>query len=316
MNNFSQIGFSDQLNTPTGNIRDMVFKYLLNLPLFILCMVISLGSVNIYLRYSNKVYQANSQILVGGVGAISANNSDLVSQGLFGVRAINIDNELELLRSKKLIERVVKKGQFNIQYFNEGTIKRMELDKLSPILINYLQLIDSSNAWNLSFSQVNNKGGRYQFGKTIAGNYKWGDTLRLPVAKIVIKKRYKQMTDNGQAHTIEWTSIQAAANEIRNGLSVKSFSTRTTIISLSILSANPSRAADILNLLGYEFAEQDVELKREISINTLNFIEDRLRVVSEDMRRIDSNRTGLNGNARVNCRMSSRDITVSSVNRE
>ena len=298
MSNFSQIGFSDQLNSSTSNIRDMIFKYLLNLPLFILCMVISLGSVNIYLRYSDKVYQANSQILVGGASAISANNSDLVSQGLFGVRAINIDNELELLRSKKLIERVVKKGQFNIQYFNEGTIKRMELDKLSPIQLKYLQLRDSSNAWSIIFSEVNNRGARYQFGKTVTGIYKWGDTLRLPVANIVVKKRFNTITDNGQPHTIEWTSIQSAANEIRGGLSVKSFSTRTTIISLSILSANPSRAADVLNLLGYEFAEQDVELKREISINTLNFIEDRLRVVSDDLRRIDSNRTGLNGNAR------------------
>jgi len=79
MSNFSQIGFSDQQGISTGNIRDMVFKYLLNLPLFILCMLISLGGINIYLRYTDKVFQANSQILVGGASAISANNSYLLS---------------------------------------------------------------------------------------------------------------------------------------------------------------------------------------------------------------------------------------------
>ncbi|MFX4978930.1 hypothetical protein ABTC37_19865, partial [Acinetobacter baumannii] len=64
---------------------------------------------------------ANSQILVGGNSAVSA-SSDLVSQGLYGVRTINIDNELELLRSNKLLERVVRKGGYNLRYFNEGTI--------------------------------------------------------------------------------------------------------------------------------------------------------------------------------------------------
>ncbi|MFX8988286.1 Wzz/FepE/Etk N-terminal domain-containing protein, partial [Acinetobacter baumannii] len=83
-----------------------LLRYLVNLPLFILSMVICVGGAYIYLRYTDKVYIANAQILVGGNNAVSA-SSDLVSQGLYGVRTINIDNELELLRSNRLLERVV-----------------------------------------------------------------------------------------------------------------------------------------------------------------------------------------------------------------
>jgi capsular exopolysaccharide synthesis family protein len=289
---------TQQNKSNSGSTRDMLFRYVLNLPLFILCMVICLGGANIYLRYIDKVYLANSQILVGGSGAVSASNGDLISQGLFGVRAINIDNELELLRSKKLIERVVRKGQFNIRYFNEGTIKRMELYNLSPLVVNYYKLKDSSSFWSVSFTKLDNLGAEYQFAKSSAKRFNWGDTLILPFGNIVVNKRMAIVSNNENPHTIEWTSIRAATDDIRAGLSVKSLSAKTTIISLSLLSSNPSRAADILNLLGYEFAEQDVELKREISISTLNFIDDRLRAVSNDLRKIDSSKVDVNGNSR------------------
>ncbi len=284
--------------TNSSSIRDMLLRYLVNLPLFILSMVICLGGANIYLRYIDKVYMASSQILVGGSSAVSANNTDLVSQGLFGVRAINIDNELELLRSKKLIDRVVRKGKFNIRYYNEGTIKRMELYNQSPLLVDYVNVTDSSVFWSISITKIDNRGAMYQIGKASAKRFNWGDTLILPFGKIVINKRTSLVSGGENPHTIEWTSIRAATEDIRGGLSVKSLSVRTTIISLTLVSSNPLRAADILNLLGYEFAEQDVELKREISISTLNFIDDRLRVVSNDLRRIDSSKVDLNGNAR------------------
>ncbi len=280
------------------SIRDTLQRYLVNLPLFILSMVVCLGGANIYLRYIDKVFVANSQILVGGTSAVSANNSDLVSQGLFGVRAINIENELELLRSKKLLERVVRKGQFNIRYFNIGTIKRMELYNGSPLFLSHAQLLDSASNWAIQFTELDNKGAMYRIGKMPAHKFNWGDTLNLPMGKLVVKKRTKRIGKSETPHTIEFSSIKEASEEIRAGLSVKSLSNKTTIISLSLTSSNPARAADILNLLGYEFAEQDVELKREISISTLNFIDDRLRIVSNDIHRIDSSKTRLYSNPR------------------
>ncbi len=300
MNNYSPQGFIEQPVSSKVSIREILYRYLINLPLFILSMVICTGAAYIFLRYSDKVYLASSQILVGGNSAVSTNNSDLVSQGLYGVRAINIDNELELLRSKKLLERVVKKGQFNLRYFNVGTIKQMELYNLSPIKITYLGLKDSSLAWNIKVTNLSNRGGNYQLNNEGVKSFKWSDTLHLFIGKIVLSKRYSNQTYDDQPHLIQYSSVDQAAAEIRGGLSVKSLSSRTTIMSLTLTSANPFRAADILNLLGYEFSEQDVELKKEISINTLAFIDDRLRIVSNDLKLIDSARGSMYENPRFN----------------
>ncbi|MFX4865100.1 hypothetical protein ABTB62_20170, partial [Acinetobacter baumannii] len=69
-------------------------------------------------------------------------------------------------------------------------------------------------------------------------------------------------------------------------------------MALTLVSSNPFRAADVLDLLTAEFSEQDVELKKEISLNTLAFIDDRLRIVANDLKFIDSSRTNLNSNPR------------------
>lgn len=281
----------------TASIRDVLIRYLINLPLFILSMVFCVGGAYIFLRYSEKVYVANSQILVGGNSAVSA-SSDLVSQGLYGVRTINIDNELELLRSNKLLERVVRKGGYNLRYFNEGTIKRMELYKANPFYVQVLKVVDSNYTWSIKVVKLNGRGGEYSINNTGLKRFKWNDTIsNASIGLFVFRKRNYPLSES-EIYTVEWNSIAAAASQIRSGLTVKSQSQRTTIMSLTLVSTNPFRAADILDLLTYEFSEQDVELKKEISLNTLAFIEDRIKVVTNDLRLIDSNKNKINVNPR------------------
>lgn len=295
--NLGYKSFPDQVNTNKTSIRETLLRYLVNLPLFILSMVLCVGGAYIYLRYTNKVYVANSQILVGGNNAVSA-SSDLVSQGLYGVRTINIDNELELLRSNRLLERVVRKGVFNIRVFNEGTIKRMELYKAAPFYLQVINIKDSGYSWSVRVTKLNAKGGVYQIPGAEPKQFKWNDTLSISVGKIVFRDRKNVILSSEEIYTVEWATIAQAAAVIRAGLTVRSQSQRTTIMALTLVSSNPFRAADILDLLTIEFSEQDVELKKEISLNTLAFIDDRLRIVANDLKIIDSSRNDLNSNPR------------------
>jgi len=287
----------DQLKSNKASMREVLLRYLVNLPLFILSMVICVGGAYIYLRYTNKVYVASSQILVGGNSAVSA-SSDLVSQGLYGVRTINIDNELELLRSNKLLERVIRKGGFNVRYFNEGTIRSMELYKAVPFYLQILGVTDSAASWSVRLTNLSSSSGEYQFNKQSVVKFKWNDTVKLPQGVFCFRKRTTKPINPAEVYIVEWASIKNAAAQIRAGLTVKSQSARTTIMALSLQSSNPIRSADILDLLTQEFSEQDVELKKEISLNTLAFIDDRLRIVANDLKLIDSNKNILNDNPR------------------
>jgi len=297
-NNSTQSSLDLQQASSNPGLRDVVLKYIIYLPLFVLSMVLCLGAANIYLRYADRVFQSNSQILVGAgeTSSASPNSSDILELGLNAKRSINIDNELQLLRSHKLIYRVVRKGGFNVRYFQEGTIRRMELYKNAPFTATILSIVDSSHFWELKITKITNSGGEFKIGKSNAYIFKWSDTLNLPVGKICLIKNpeIKFHEENADPYIIQWNPLTNAVYDIMAQLSVRSFSVKTTIISLTYTSTNPIRGAEILDLLGTEFAEQDVDLKREISINTLKFIDERLKIVSADIKRLDSNKLAQN----------------------
>ncbi len=287
-----------QLGGNNPGLRDVVLKYIIYLPLFVLSMVMSLGVVNIYLRYADRVFQSNSQILVAGSDASASgpSNGDMLELALNAKRTINIDNELQLLRSQKLINRAVKKGGFNVRYFQEGTIRRMELYKNMPFDASIISIRDSSFFWEVKINKLTNTGGEVKFDKMQTRAFNWGDTITLPVGKICLQKNAESNfhTTNDDPYILQWNSIPNTVYDVMASLSVRSFSIKTTIIALTYTSSNPKRGAEILDLIGSEFTEQDVELKREISISTLKFIDERLRIVSADIKSIDSNKLAKN----------------------
>ncbi len=62
---------------------------------------------------------------------------------------------------------------------------------------------------------------------------------------------------------------------------------RTTIISLSLVSENPQRGTDVLQALIDEYKNQNVEEKAIASKNTINFIAGRLDEVSADLEGVE-----------------------------
>jgi uncharacterized protein involved in exopolysaccharide biosynthesis len=121
-----------QTQTTAYRLRELLFKYLAYLPLFILSVVICVGVGYIYIKYTVPIYNASTLLLIkpGEDNTISQTpGNDPVSIALTGGRKVNLDNEIEQLRSYPVIERVVKAGQFNLRYFTKGKINRYEIDK-------------------------------------------------------------------------------------------------------------------------------------------------------------------------------------------
>ena len=95
----------------------------------------------LFLRYSTPKYSASTTILIkndqkGGISAELAAFEDL---GIVGGSNKNIDNEIQILKSRKLIGDVVKKLNLNTTYFVEGRVIESEVYKRnSPILLNFI----------------------------------------------------------------------------------------------------------------------------------------------------------------------------------
>ena len=122
--NYSQVNqFQDE--NDTINIRTEIEKYLRHWKWFFLGIIISLGVAFLYLRYSTPQYSASASIMIkdnqkSGISAELAAFEDLGIIG--GGSANNPENEIEILKSRKIIGNVVDSLHLGVSYFISGLV--------------------------------------------------------------------------------------------------------------------------------------------------------------------------------------------------
>src|SRR5690349_8028687 len=104
------------------SLKDLFYKYVRFLPLFILSVALALLVAYTYLRYASQMYSAGGSMLIKS----ESNNarSDKVEDILMGSnRSQNIQSEIEILKSRPLMARVVNKLDLQFNYIAKGRIK-------------------------------------------------------------------------------------------------------------------------------------------------------------------------------------------------
>ena len=132
-----QYNFSVEENQQ-NSLKDLLVKYLFRWKWFVLSIVISLVIGRYYYKRQTPLYDVSATILIkddnkGELSELSA-FEDL---GLLK-KSSNIDNEIEILKSRSLMMRVVKDLNLNISYFVQEKHLESELYLNSPILINFV----------------------------------------------------------------------------------------------------------------------------------------------------------------------------------
>ena len=159
------------------DFQEIIFKYLSYWKWIVGSVVICMIGAFFYLRYTAPVYNISSTILLkddkkgGGVDELST----LQDWGVLSSKN-NVDNEIEVLKSKNLLKSVVNELKLYTSYSLEGNIRNTQLYKDSPLYVdlNYNSL-DSLIAPVLLEVQMSSDGkakvtGKYddvEFGETI-----------------------------------------------------------------------------------------------------------------------------------------------------
>src|SRR3954454_18751746 len=107
--------------------KELIYKYLYFLPLFIVSVIISLAIAHLYLKYQTLYYVSGISILIKeDRGSRGAGNAEALDEIVLFKPRTNMANEIEILKSATLMERVVRAENLNTQYFIEGKLKRSE----------------------------------------------------------------------------------------------------------------------------------------------------------------------------------------------
>ncbi|PZQ96506.1 MAG: hypothetical protein DI539_30065, partial [Flavobacterium psychrophilum] len=116
--------FQRKLNTPGP--KELLFRYIPYLPLLILCVSIALGLAWLKLRYSTPIYAVVGKILVKNDNPYAKNGEKF--SAIFDVPQdiSNLNDEIEIIKSRTMAARVISFGHLETQYGIRGKIRTSE----------------------------------------------------------------------------------------------------------------------------------------------------------------------------------------------
>jgi uncharacterized protein involved in exopolysaccharide biosynthesis len=272
------------------SIKDFINKGVANWPVFLIGLAICIGTAFFYLRYAVPKFSASTLILVKG--SSSSERGDLVETALTGElhSNFNFGNELVLLRSGSLMERVVLKNEFNISYFHVGSVQKRDIYLDAPFRLIPQAINDSSTAVTLKIEDLNDVGGNIKYGDKEAPqkfSFKWNQPFKTAGKTFVLAKKGDNSGDD--TYLVTWKPVKAAAGEILSTFTAAMMSKDVSIIKLDIIIENSRRGRDILNSIVKEYNLSDIEDRTIITRNTLRFIDDRLAIVSNELSGVEGN---------------------------
>ncbi|MFA5557194.1 MAG: polysaccharide biosynthesis tyrosine autokinase [Flavobacteriaceae bacterium] len=285
--------YFDEDKTESINLREQIELYLIHWKWFALGVFLMLVGAYLFLRYSTPVYKATSVIMLkdeyrGGAANELSVFSDL---GVLKGTKDNAENEMEILRSRTLSEKVVEKLQLNISYLKDGKIKSSDLYKNSPVNIDVVDLTEESKLYTslrLEVKGIDNNNYHLFFQEKKIDEYKYGDTIVNNLGKFVINKDKENFPNEGFNITIILQSIKKTAQSYRAQMQINPLGKYTSVLELTMLHSNKEKAEDYLNTLVELYNSEGIADRRFVSENTLEFLSKRLDVLADELEEVES----------------------------
>lgn len=282
------------------NIQELLFRYLIHWPWFVVSIIICIACAWGYLRLTTPIYNISATVLIkdekkGGGASMS---SDLEKMGLEGFisSSSNVDNEIEVLRSKSLAREVVNNLGLFVTYMDEDEFPSKELYHTSPVLVSLTHqeadklpgrmeinmILQPTGALGVQIT-VGEKEYRKQFDKlpavfpTDEGTVAFfanNDTLSAVCPENITKERHITAFINRPFSVLK---------EYVNSLSIAPTSKTTSVVVISLENTNTRRGRDYINKLLEMYNINANNDKNKVAQKTAEFIDERIGIISKEL---------------------------------
>ena len=286
------------------DVKQLIFIALHHWYLFVIFVVVALAVGFVINRYSTQVYQTSGTVLIkegrGGYDATS-----IMTSGSFG-SIQNIDDEIAVLRSYSLTDRVVKKMGIEVTYKVKGRIGSTELYKTAPFYVEFERSVPQAVGLTYEISFLEN--GNFRLHAEGKGWSKYDYILCQqaqsdPSAIINFDGEYKQgeWIDNGynriritttehyNPNTIGSTKLMFYLNSYpslvrqMSNFSVSPITKQASVASIVMSGTDKRKIVEFVNLLMNEYVARGLEKKNLVSENTIEFIDNELSGIQESL---------------------------------
>ena len=259
-------------------------RYISYWPAFLFFFVIAVSGSLIYIRYATPQYEANATLIIKDEKKGSDDSKMMESLNAINTKKI-IENEIEVLRSRSLMNDVVKNLHLYAQVFQEGKIRTMSAYNFSPLIIES-DLPDSINEIKKAFLRYDEKTSSVYINDKLVGPI--NEWLNTPYGRLRFAPNTKYIkSESNKPYFFSLIKPKNVTDNILKNLKVTSANKLSSIIELNYTDEVPQRAEDVLNQLIMMYDRASVDEKNSLAKNALKFVEERLDVVSRSLDSIE-----------------------------
>ena len=282
------------------NIQEILFRCLVHWPWFVFSVIVCIACAWGYLRLTTPVYNTSATVLIKDdkKGSGASMSSELERMGLDGFvsSSNNVDNEIEVLRSKSLAREVVNHLGLFVTYKDEDEFPSRELYRTSPVVVSLTpqeadklphpmevsMTLQPTGAMDVQIT-IGEKEYRKQFEKlpavfpTDEGTIAFfanNDTLSSFRPENVTKERHITAFINRPF---------SVAKGYANSLSITPTSKMTSVVVISLKNSNTRRGKDFINKLLEMYNVNANNDKNEVAQKTAEFINERIGIISKEL---------------------------------
>lgn len=272
------------------NVKAIISKYLYHWPLFLIALTIAISTAIIYLGFAKPVYEITATLIIKDNTKVPGQQSALSQIDLLSSSKL-IENEIEVLKSHRLVSQVVKELNLAIGYREKDGLNVTELYKSSPVQLIILKpavtnrrgtaefndnkitiIIKDKNTFFLKNGDDASK--EYAFNTPLTnslGTWKLEATNLLP--------QYK-----GATIRITVSDPEQLALKYQNSIDALLTNKLATAITLTLEDQVAQRGKDILNQLILDYSRAGTQEDEQKAKATLEFLDKRLDSLASDLR--------------------------------
>lgn len=302
-----------------GGLNPMVyvFKLLYFWPYLMLALVVGLAGAFIYNRYATPEYKINASLLINeskqGAGGLKNLDAALLSGGLGGMTSTT-DNEMGIVQSFTLVDlalkeldlgvRITKLGQFSREEVYPHRDWVVEVDSFHPQLVDLTVLIETVGQNRYRIVENGKEGHRYQplrydyedqdpepaevASDIRTGTYAFGQWVQGKEHRFRLRRVTTAPIPDAQRYSLEFRSHRSLTDEYFGKVKVEPWKKMASLLYLTIEANNIAKGRRFLDKLMEVYLRQNLELKNQTSLNTVNFIDRELSGISDSLQTTES----------------------------
>ncbi|MDD2674361.1 MAG: polysaccharide biosynthesis tyrosine autokinase [Flavobacterium sp.] len=280
------------MNNPIEEQLDLkkeLFNYLSYWKYFVICVAIGLFSAYFYLRYISPVYAIESKIKI-----LEESNKGLkLPSELLGMMAsrsgINLENELETMKSRRLIGPVVSQLNLTTSYYTVGKFKNTELWNAPLTVTPIITQDDSFSPITISFTKQKDGYLVHKDDSTtvfISGNH---GKIKIKGLELLIEPNANAKPDTKEFF-VRVIPFKAAVESLKNRISISKVGDESDILSVGMQDVSIERGIAILDKLVSVFNEDGIYDRRMVNKKTVDFIDERFKNLTSELDSIENSK--------------------------